>query len=113
MSLAAGQSCHKHRMPHRKVQPFALAHGVMYDTLVLAQYFSRCCHKIPLLQRSLELGADYIATGHYARIAQLENGRYVLRSSVTAKKDQTYLPPILSSLHNCKLIRLQDSTRNT
>lgn len=43
-----------------------------------------------LLQRSLELGADYVATGHYARIAQLENGRYVVRSSVTAKKDQTY-----------------------
>jgi tRNA-specific 2-thiouridylase len=43
-----------------------------------------------LLRRSLELGADYIATGHYARVAQLENGRYVVRSSVTAKKDQTY-----------------------
>ena len=43
-----------------------------------------------LLQRSIELGADYIATGHYARIAQLENGRYVIRSSVTTQKDQTY-----------------------
>lgn len=43
-----------------------------------------------LLQRSLALGADYIATGHYARITQLENGRYVIRNSVTAKKDQTY-----------------------
>jgi len=43
-----------------------------------------------LLQRSIELGADYIATGHYARIIQLENGRYVIRNSVTAKKDQTY-----------------------
>lgn len=43
-----------------------------------------------LLKRSLEIGADYIATGHYARIAQLENGRYAIRNSVTAKKDQTY-----------------------
>ncbi len=43
-----------------------------------------------LLQRSIALGADYIATGHYARIIQLENGRYAVRSSVTAKKDQTY-----------------------
>lgn len=43
-----------------------------------------------LLSRSLELGADYIATGHYARIIQLENGRYAIRNSVTAKKDQTY-----------------------
>lgn len=43
-----------------------------------------------LLKRSMELGADYIATGHYARIAKLENGRYAIRSSATAKKDQTY-----------------------
>lgn len=43
-----------------------------------------------LLSRSLGLGADYIATGHYARTVRLENGRYALRQSVTAAKDQTY-----------------------
>ena len=43
-----------------------------------------------LLQRSLAIGADYIATGHYARIEQLPNGRYAIRNSVTAAKDQTY-----------------------
>lgn len=43
-----------------------------------------------MLKRSLEIGADYIATGHYARIARLSNGRYAVRNSVTAKKDQTY-----------------------
>ena len=43
-----------------------------------------------LLHRSLEIGADYIATGHYARIEQLANGRYAIRNSVTAAKDQTY-----------------------
>ncbi len=43
-----------------------------------------------LLKRSLEIGADYIATGHYARIEQLTNGRYAIRNSVTAAKDQTY-----------------------
>ncbi len=43
-----------------------------------------------LLQRSLEIGADYIATGHYARIDQLPNGRYSIKRSVTAEKDQTY-----------------------
>lgn len=43
-----------------------------------------------LLQRSMEIGADYIATGHYARIVQLPNGRYAIRNSVTATKDQTY-----------------------
>ena len=43
-----------------------------------------------LLQRSLSLGADYIATGHYARIDRLSNGRYSLKTSVTSTKDQTY-----------------------
>jgi tRNA-specific 2-thiouridylase len=43
-----------------------------------------------LLKRSMDIGAEYIATGHYARIAQLPNGRYAIKNSVTAKKDQTY-----------------------
>lgn len=43
-----------------------------------------------LLRRSRELGADYIATGHYARIDRMENGRLAIRNSVTAAKDQTY-----------------------
>ena len=43
-----------------------------------------------LLTRSLSIGADYIATGHYARVVKLENGRYTLKKSATAAKDQTY-----------------------
>ncbi len=43
-----------------------------------------------LLNRSLAIGADYIATGHYARVDRLANGRYAIRNSVTAAKDQTY-----------------------
>lgn len=43
-----------------------------------------------LLTRSLGLGASYIATGHYARVVQLPNGRYTLQKSVTLDKDQTY-----------------------
>lgn len=43
-----------------------------------------------LLRRSLDIGADYIATGHYARIDQLSGGRYAIRMSKTAAKDQTY-----------------------
>lgn len=43
-----------------------------------------------LLTRSLEIGADYIATGHYARIDKLPNGRYSLKTSATEAKDQTY-----------------------
>ncbi|RDY32963.1 tRNA 2-thiouridine(34) synthase MnmA [Lachnotalea glycerini] len=43
-----------------------------------------------LLNRSLEIGANYIATGHYAQVEKLKNGRYTLKKSVTADKDQTY-----------------------
>lgn len=43
-----------------------------------------------LLKRSMDIGADFIATGHYARVEQLENGRYTLKMSKTAAKDQTY-----------------------
>ncbi len=43
-----------------------------------------------LLKWAGRLGADYIATGHYARIDRLANGRFALRQSVTAAKDQTY-----------------------
>nr|MCR5756207.1 tRNA 2-thiouridine(34) synthase MnmA [Acetatifactor sp.] len=43
-----------------------------------------------LLKRSMEIGADYIATGHYAKVTQLPNGRYTLLNAVTQAKDQTY-----------------------
>ena len=43
-----------------------------------------------LLNRARELGCDYIATGHYARVVQLDNGRYALKKSATDRKDQTY-----------------------
>lgn len=43
-----------------------------------------------LLLKAREIGAEYIATGHYARIEHLPGGRYTIRNSVTAAKDQTY-----------------------
>jgi tRNA-specific 2-thiouridylase len=43
-----------------------------------------------LLKRSLDIGAAYIATGHYASIEKLPNGRYTIKKSVTQAKDQTY-----------------------
>ncbi|BDZ77739.1 tRNA 2-thiouridine(34) synthase MnmA [Claveliimonas bilis] len=43
-----------------------------------------------LLKRSMDIGVDYIATGHYARVEQLPNGRYAVRTSATGRKDQTY-----------------------
>lgn len=43
-----------------------------------------------LLNRAKEIGADYIATGHYARVELLGNGRYAIRFSATSEKDQSY-----------------------
>ncbi|MCX8130694.1 MAG: tRNA 2-thiouridine(34) synthase MnmA [Clostridia bacterium] len=44
-----------------------------------------------MLKKAASMGIDYIATGHYAKIEYDDNkGRYLLRKSVTDKKDQTY-----------------------
>ena len=44
-----------------------------------------------LYRRARQIGCDYVATGHYARIEKdEETGRYLLTKSVTDKKDQTY-----------------------
>jgi len=43
-----------------------------------------------LLDRSLQIGAKYISTGHYAQVIKLENERYTLKKSATLQKDQTY-----------------------
>ena len=42
-----------------------------------------------LLDRVLQMGADYLATGHYARIEQSPNG-YRLLKAVDQTKDQSY-----------------------
>lgn len=41
------------------------------------------------LQKAIGIGAEYIATGHYASVDKI-NDRYVLKRSLDAKKDQTY-----------------------
>ena len=44
-----------------------------------------------LLDKAHEMGAEHIATGHYARIEKHpKTGRYAVRNSATAVKDQTY-----------------------
>lgn len=44
-----------------------------------------------LLQKALELGAEYVATGHYARIILDEQtGRYLLLKGLDRSKDQSY-----------------------
>ncbi|NLX77222.1 MAG: tRNA 2-thiouridine(34) synthase MnmA [Clostridiaceae bacterium] len=55
-----------------------------------------------MLKKALSMGIDYIATGHYARIEyDARRGRYLLKRSVTDKKDQTY------ALYNMKQYQLE------
>src|SRR5690606_25774225 len=43
------------------------------------------------LQKALQLGCDYVATGHYARVRRdPATGRYLLYRGHDNKKDQTY-----------------------
>lgn len=42
-----------------------------------------------LLETALEMGCQYVVTGHYARIVR-ENDRYLLKKAADAAKDQSY-----------------------
>jgi tRNA-specific 2-thiouridylase len=44
-----------------------------------------------LLKRANALGCDLIATGHYAKIRQHTNGRYVISKGLDETKDQSYV----------------------
>ena len=44
-----------------------------------------------LYHRAEELGCHYVVTGHYARIEQREDGRYLLKKAADPAKDQSYV----------------------
>ncbi len=44
-----------------------------------------------MLYYAQALEADYVATGHYAYIEKLQNGRYTVKTARHAEKDQTYM----------------------
>jgi len=44
-----------------------------------------------LLKRADALGCDFIATGHYAKVRQHTNGRYVISKGLDNTKDQSYV----------------------
>ncbi len=66
-----------------------------------------------LLKRALELDADFLATGHYARISRsAETGKYSLERAVDPAKDQSYFLFTLGQRELQKLIfPLGDKTK--
>ena len=83
---------------------FAFDHREDFNSLVVEDFINcyeqggtpnpcvTCNKKIKfdvLLQRALEAGCDFLATGHYARIAP-KNGRFLLYKAKDFSKDQSY-----------------------
>lgn len=58
-----------------------------------------------MLKKAKQLDADLIATGHYARVEQGADGRYLLRRAACEAKDQTYALYLLSQ-EQLKAIRM-------
>ena len=56
-----------------------------------------------LLARALALEAEFLATGHYARVDSPQAGRYRLLRAVDGEKDQSY---VLFTLDQARLARL-------
>lgn len=86
------------------VEPFieAYAHGLTPSPCVECN--ARC--KVPsLLQAADELECDRVATGHYARIAQLaQSRRFVVKTALDARKDQSYMLALLSQEQLARLV---------
>ena len=72
------------------VKPF-IAEYDMGKTPNPCIFCNRSIKLAAFLQSANELGYDYIATGHYARIEQDENAIYRIRRAVYLPKDQSYV----------------------
>lgn len=48
-----------------------------------------------LQQNALALDAEYLATGHYARITRADDGKYLLRKGLDEHKDQSYVLSVM------------------
>lgn len=78
------------------VEPFVAAYAQGLTPSPCVGCNARC--KLPsLMQEADALGCDYVATGHYARIAQLSaSGRAVVKMALYTPKDQSYMLSLLS-----------------
>lgn len=79
-----------HDFDEKVVKPFVsdYIHGLTPNPCVV------CNREIKwerLLRYAQVLEADFVATGHYASVVRLDNGRYTVRKALHAEKDQTYM----------------------
>ena len=72
------------------VDPFAASylHGQTPNPCVIC---NRSIKWDKMLYAAKVMQADYVATGHYAHVLRLDNGRYTVKTARYAAKDQTYM----------------------
>jgi len=60
---------------------------------------------VTLLERANNLGANFLATGHYARVVyDLENKHYLLKKGKDKKKDQSYFLYMLNQEQRARIL---------
>lgn len=88
----------------RVVRPFVAAYAAGLTPSPCVGCNVSC--KLPaLLEVADQLGCGKVATGHYARIAQLvDNGRYVVKTGLDERKDQSYMLALLEQEQLSRLV---------
>ena len=99
LTASLEHTCHLLDIPLHKLNPETEFQSLVIDYFCREYSLGRtpnpcivCNQNIKfglLLDRVLEMGADYLATGHYARIERLPNG-YRLLKAIDLTKDQSY-----------------------
>ena len=99
LTTSLEHTCHLLGIPLHKLKPETEFQSLVIDYFCREYSLGRtpnpcivCNQHIKfglLLDRVLEMGADYLATGHYARIERLPNG-YRLLKAIDLAKDQSY-----------------------
>ncbi len=93
--------CYKYGIPHYVLNMHEDFHETVIDDFVKEYLVGRtpnpcviCNYKVKwelLENKTKQMGCDYLATGHYARIEQdAETGRYSILKGVDATRDQSY-----------------------
>jgi tRNA-specific 2-thiouridylase len=115
LRLRTGESGCSSEQDINDAKAVALALGIPHSTLDLTDEFNEqvirrfvetyesgatpnpcieCNRRIKFnlsLLRALQMEFDCLVTGHYARVGQDANGRFLLRKSLDEKKDQSYV----------------------
>ena len=109
----ARRECDRIGIPHRVADVEALFTAEVIDNFVSEYENARTpnpcvrCNTVvrfrTLLEHAARLGIEYVATGHYARVFERDDGRRFVARAINREKDQSYF---LSGVHGATLDRV-------